>query len=234
MEQPANKTVKAAVIIGSLILIALFVVWLVFNVMLFRITGTNPSTSRVSNIAPFFKVQFTKNLSSERLSVSASDPSIIRKTQVDGKTLIINLNQLQLKKTYTVHLNHIQATSGDAIKNKMFTFTTVDIPYNNLPKDQQQGVINNQSYFTTGQNDPILAYLPASSLHYTITAMFGGDSSTKSSLVLDTKILLSNADAGTGENDTIKAYEQEATDYIKGLGFDPSKYTFQFTVVSPS
>jgi hypothetical protein len=198
------------------------------------VTSTNPPTSSVSSVAPFFRINFTQPLSNDNLSLTVSDPSIIRRQVISNKTLILTLNQLQIDKLYTVTINSITSKSGKTLTNQSFRFTTKNIPYNQLPKDQQQGIINTQSYSTNGQNDPILKYLPASSLHYTISAQFSNDSTTKNNLVLATQILLSQADLGSGEGNTIKSYEEEATDYIKSLGFDVSKYDFKFIVVRPS
>jgi hypothetical protein len=233
MDQSKSR-IKLFIIIVAVVCFTIIMYLFIYNHVIFRVTGTNPSINSVSSVAPFFKINFTQPLSGDNLSLNVSDPSIIRRQAISNKTLILTLNQLQIDKHYTVTINSITSKSGKTITNQSFHFTTKSITYNELPKDQQQGIINNQSYSTNGQNDPILKYLPASSLHYTISAQFSNDSTTKNNLVLATQILLSQADLGPGEDNTIKSYEQEAADYVKSLGFDVSKYDFKFMVIRPS
>lgn len=230
LSKAAKRNIILALVFGLLILAS----WFIYNSLVFRVTNTNPNTNNISSIAPFFKINFTKNITDKNLSVTSSDSSTVRSIEAKDKTVTVTFSSLELDKIYTISLNNVESSSGDTIKDKYFSFTTKDIAYDKLPKDQQQGIIDNQSFFSGANSDPILSYMPASSLHYTMTPSFTADSDGKNVLTINVKLLLSNADIGPGEKKVVASYKKEALGYIKSLGFDINKYTFVYDVVKPS
>lgn len=78
---------------------------------------------------------------------------------------------------------------------------------------------------TTGL-DPILKYLPYDALDFEIKATRNEDGTVKN---LHVTLLLSDADYNTGIDAAIATYKQEALEWIKSAGFDPAKYTINYT-----
>ena len=73
--------------------------------------------------------------------------------------------------------------------------------------------------------DPILEYLPKSSLTYEIKASVDNNKISK----LNVHLFLSEADYNTGVNNAINKYKSEVLSFIKATGQDPNNYTIEYT-----
>ena len=225
-----KQTITLKQIIALCLIPLLFVLcWTLYNSLTFRITNVSPDTKNVSYINPYFKVSFNKEIKKEGLIITSSDERIIRNSDIKGNTLTITLNEMEIGKKYIITLAKISAKNGKILQDKALVFTADDTPFDKLSKELQQGIINNQSYFTDNQSDPILDYMPASSLHYTITPVFNG-----TNLTLNIQILLAKSDLGVQRNEIIEQYKQEALSYIKSIGFDTNKYVLSYSISEPS
>ncbi len=111
----------------------------------FHVVSTTPSTRNVSSIAPFFDINFNRPLSGEGLAIT-SDPNIIKTYKISGKSIIVSLNaSMQLNSIYTITVSHISDLKGDSLSSLVFSFKAQDIPYQDLPKDQQQVLLSRQT-----------------------------------------------------------------------------------------
>lgn len=73
--------------------------------------------------------------------------------------------------------------------------------------------------------DPILKYLPKTTLTYEISASVNDNKISK----LTVHLFLSESDYRTGVNNAINKYKSEALSFIKATGQDPNKYTIEYT-----
>lgn len=93
--------------------------------------------------------------------------------------------------------------------------------------EQQQAAFNK-----TATADPILKNLPYGTLDYNINPTFKLIKG-KRQLVLIVSVILDGADYKSSPQQlqaSINQREQSARDYIKSLGFDPSKYNIEYSV----
>jgi len=78
----------------------------------------------------------------------------------------------------------------------------------------------------TGSQDPIMAYLPKSTLSYQADATVDSNNQLQS---IEVKLLLSNADYKTGINSAVAQYKKEFRDWMLSLGLNPDGYTINYT-----
>lgn len=205
--------------------------WLYYAVFTFHVTGTNPKMTAVSMQTPYIKINFSQPISTNNLSVLASDPAIMANYEVSGKQLTINLQSLY-NVSYVVTVKHIQSTKGKNLDNLTFRFTPQYIEFQNLPKSQQDTLLKNQDKTPAVNNDPIFNYVPHSTLDYNLTAVVSNDSQGQSTVGLQAQLLLSAADVNSGQDAAVATYKQEVLDYLKSVGLNPDKYTITYTVVT--
>jgi len=132
-----------------LALALLVVIWIGFtikNILAFHVVSTNPLSSNVTDISPFFDVIFNKDLSN-RVLVTSSLPAV-ESFKVQGKELVIQLNvPLNPKQKYVIIISNIYAKSGQYISPQQYSFTPKAVNNNTLPKDQSQALLNKEKQY---------------------------------------------------------------------------------------
>lgn len=218
----------------SILVVAGIVAYLVIQNLHFRLVSTNPRTSAVSNISPFLKLNFNRTLDAKNIDIQ-TDRSFMQSVSTNGKTITINLKTLDIGKLYTVRLNKVRSTDGKVLTNVTVRFVAKDIAFKDLPKDQQQAILNNQDKAPKASSDPILSVLPYATLSYKITGLVRASSASNlSGLYVHVDVYLSDAEVAGDVQTAINTYENEAIDYIRSKGFDPAKYAIEYNVVTPS
>ncbi|CAN5183742.1 hypothetical protein BH09PAT3_BH09PAT3_5060 [soil metagenome] len=132
----------------SVILIGIFIVallgFMIYQAVVFHVIRTDPKMSRVSNVAPYIKVYFNKDLDDGSLKFSDS-AGIVTSTEIDGKVLTFNFkDNLTIDQDYTLTITNITSSKGGSVKNKSFKFTPKNIPSSGLSKQQQKDLIGGQ------------------------------------------------------------------------------------------
>lgn len=94
-----------------------------------------------------------------------------------------------------------------------------DVPPTNMTVEEFQAMKAKEAEGV----DPIIHNLPHSTLTYEITAV-GEKGTAGNKQTLNIHILLFEADRRTGEEAAIKKYKQEALDWMRSVGCDPSDY----------
>jgi hypothetical protein len=232
--QQAQSNPLKRLMVVTIAIFAGLLVWFVADKMYlalhFRVVSTNPPASNVATISPFFKVMFNKPLSSKGLSVS-SKPSVIKSYSVNGDTLDIKLNiPMSSKHSYSIIISSVSDTAGAHILNTSFSFTPKYVQSQNLPSDQGKALLKQQSKYTPSHKDPILSYLPHSTLDYTLNPSIQSDGS----IVLQAQLLLPPGVTGTEANNDIAQYKQEINQYIESIGLNPANYNIQYQIVHES
>lgn len=140
MQNQGNVFLKYRILIGvvAVLFVGVVMVLGIASNTGFRVLNTDPATSKITTITPFLKVTFSEPLSKDGLSVSA-DPNIIDSTSIDGSTLTIMLQAPTTEDTtYKITLNSITSTTGNTIKNKVFSFKPTFTNPVGLPEDQEK------------------------------------------------------------------------------------------------
>lgn len=197
--------------------------WFIYNSLTFRITGTNPSTSSVATITPFFNINFNKKLDSKKITLSSS-PDIISSYSVKGNSLDILLTTpMSSSQVYTINLGQIYSAGGKKILGKSFRFQPTYMTESQLPKDQQQAILSSQQeYNNVIKNNGLLKFLP----------FVGGGLSFKVDYRITYEVnqpyitITITSPSTTGR--------QEALAWIRSLGYNPSKYNIQYTLAKIS
>jgi hypothetical protein len=221
---------RKPIIITVLVAIVAWVGWTIYySVFVFHVTSTTPDLSRVSNTAPYIKVTFNKPI--DKSSVRLKSDNVGISSDVDSKTLTINLLELMTAgQAYTVSIDSIGSTSGDVLKDYPLTFTPSNDP-SYLTADQEKAILDQQEANKSPVlDDPIFKVVPYSTLDYSLDGVINDDQS----VTITITIQLSAADVSSGADAATARYKQEALDYITSQGIDLSKYTVTTDVIKPT
>jgi|GEM_PF-4582924 len=206
--------------------IALMVAYNIYNLLVFRITSTNPKNhSTVPSVIIKADISFSqkiKKISDINNHITGDTQTIQGFTQSDKK-LTVYFNTLDIDKSYTFTIKNIESTNGKKLKDSPYTFKTKYVEANKLSKGLQ-AELNSQTDAILEQQQrqyPLLKKLPIDTLPlYKIT---GGQSKKYPNDKTKVAIyIISDSPADT----------QNALDYIRGLGFDPSDYEFVFQKIN--
>lgn len=148
--------------------------------------------------------------------------SLDESTQTYSGSFIVDVQSL--KQSYRVKYLYSTGKKVVIVPDRSITISC-------LPTDQLIYGSFNCIDETSVQNgtttaDPILSKLPVSSLNYDISAL--SDNSGKV-LSLSIKLNVSEVDYNTGIDEAIARYKSEALSWITSAGFDPAKYTINYT-----
>jgi len=140
-------------IILVVVLLGIYLVYFEANLRHFRIVSIEPAMDSVSTSTPYIQLTFNRALTTNGLSIT-STPSIISSSAASGAVLTLFLNTpLSLGGKYTVTIVSLHDSKGEIIANKRLSFTTKDIPDQSLPPDQQQYILQKQTYRPQSKNN---------------------------------------------------------------------------------
>lgn len=230
-----SKEVKTLIWIISFVVLVLIGWSIYYANFVFHITGTNPSTNSVSAQTPFFKINFSQPISADTVKVSTY-PDILLSTEASNKVLTLNIEGMEIDSEYTITLQSVENNKGKKIENQTFKFKARDIVFSKLPKDQQEAILARQDDAPQVNRNPILQYLPHSTLTYNLSAVIssGQGDTGESKVSLQAELLLNGADMKTDKQAAINKYKQQVIDYIKSLDIDPNNYVIDYEVIEPA
>lgn len=148
---PSEKNVRRlkVFIIGVIFIIILLTIFIIYKNSLFRVTNTNPSINNMSTITPDIIINFNRNLSTHNIILS-SIPKIITSYKVSGQYLQVNLKTpTNIQTSYSLIINSISDNKGTTLHNIHLSFIPQTIPFNQLPKNQQNMILKQQSTKTS-------------------------------------------------------------------------------------
>jgi hypothetical protein len=220
MENMMQKKIKYIIFAIAL----LVVVWAGFairNVLTFHIVSTNPLSSNISDISPFFDISFNKDLTN-RVLVTSSLPAV-ESYKVQGKELVIQLNiPLNPKQKYEIMISNIYAKSGQYIKPQYYSFTPKNINNNTLPIDQSQALLNKEKQYDQSiEANKLVQLLPFIGPGFEYRIDYTVDYSAQA----DTPVI-----EITGA--TPQA-QQDALSWIKNQGYDTSGLKITYNTAEP-
>lgn len=234
MQPTENKSVislKRLLLILVILVLLLAGYWAIQSLR-FRLVSTSPNLSDVADIAPYIDLNFNKSLSSGYVVVRIT-PNAMKSFTVNGKTLRVNLSSTMDNIKYSITVNGLRSVSGQLF-SRTLTFVPHNIPFNKLPKDEQQAIISSQDPNDPSlvTNNPLLAHLPYGGIGWRMLGRIGSVNG-KSTLTIEVTISFSDADykSSVSQQQTlIQQREQEAQNYIKSLGLSPSNYNIQYII----
>jgi hypothetical protein len=226
---------RRAIFIGIITLTVIIIGAILFyTFFVFHITSITPDPRGASYLTPRLVVQLNKNIKKDSIKV-VSKSGLNLETEVKDSTLTINiLTSMKVNERYTITIESLSSESGDEIKNHDITLVTTKNGALNeedekIVLDRQQA--NKPDFF----KDPILKYLPHSTLDYSIISKiyYVGTKDQKISIIITLE--LSAADVRTNRDAAIQQYKQEAMNYLSSLeGVDLSKYEIEVKVDASS
>lgn len=140
--------IRKYVLLASVLLIGFFVANSVWNILTFRVTGTDPGMSNVAAASAYIDIDFNKSIVAKSLSLKYSTP-FVTKTVVTSNRVRLDIQGtgLEVGKRYTITMVRVDSTGGKQILNKQLSFTAKNIPVSQLSKDQQQALLNRQDHY---------------------------------------------------------------------------------------
>lgn len=223
--QPTTHTflTKKRLIIGGVILFILLIIYGYFELQ-FHVVNTNPGLGNVTNLTPFVKINFNKNISKDGLTLTADPAASIQSFLVDGKTITVKLAYpLPAKKKYSIHIGSVTAEDGSKITDKTFSYTVVEGDFSKLPEDQKKALNQDQLPGPASTIDPVLSHVPYSTLDFRIDPVIDDQNNLK----LHVQLLLGPKDPAS----QVAVYQEEALAYLRSVQVDPAKYTIEYETI---
>lgn len=225
-----NQYKKQLIICLGLITVGL----LLYNVLIFRVSGTSPALSEVPSSSRLMKLTFTQPVRSiEGVEIGGkaiTDEDI----SVDGNTVSIDIPSTSLEKDTLTSVRFSKATSawfGLTVNDFVRQFTPRYIPFNKLSKEQQAAAVNASN---SGQsNDPFLNNsFPIITDDFTIQASKGYTSDVVFVSVTFSKDIpdydTSNQPAGMTEAEA-ETLRSAALDTIRKYKGKPENYAISYS-----
>lgn len=226
MRTPLTKLL----VVGLLLFSGIFAGFFIYNRLVFRVTGTSPSTDSISFISPYFAIHFNHELRDQDLDVTIS-PSTTYYITVDSSTLYINFNELTRNQSYKVTIKNIQDLSNNTIENLEYSFVAQSISYTNLSQQEKDELLKRQDGPTTENSNPIMGILPHSTLHYNLKGVVvsGGDAGD-GVIQVEAEIILYNSDINTGKDAAVSEYKSQITNYFTDNDIDINNYVVNYSI----
>jgi hypothetical protein len=230
MNRKINYKLWAIIVILMAVLIAAYSV---YKDSQFRLLSTNPAVNNLAAVAPSIMLNYNKPLAITSVVVT-SKQHIISSYQVSSKSIIINFNSaLNLNTSYAIYIQSVKDTAGEAISNQSIMFIPKDISAQQLTKMQQEALLKKQVNATQTENngDPILKYLPYSTLDYSLTTSYITSATSATQLVINAQLVIDQADMDTAQDTdaAVASKKAEVIQHIQSLGLNPSNYDIQYT-----
>ena len=217
---------KKPLIAASVILVALFIIYFSWSLLVFRVTGTTPANnSKVNTGSNTIYIYFNKELKNDPKNITiVAEGDIVNDYSIDKNKISINLKNTENNKSYTVILRNIVSVDNSTISLYPFKFTTGYVSENDLSKDEKQQL---QSQTDKGNiDDPIILVLPYNNPNISMNTFYNASGD----LIIRVVITLSLADIREGENIAIDRYKEQAKQYLISNDIDPNDYQFEYII----
>lgn len=158
--------------------------YVTFNVVLFRITSLSPDPSRFPTSSNTLTVTFTKQLNESKKPTVTSKDIAISSTSVSKNSLTIRLGStLEKDQKVTITLANVTASSGESL-SQTITLTGTYVDYASLTPTEQQK--------QTQQSDSFTAYkltgdLPIVTTDYEINYVYPDSGQTQMPIYITVK-----------------------------------------------
>lgn len=227
-------SIKKAIVAILALLVAVLAIWTYTNHYIFRIVDITPQNkSTIPTSTSVIRISFNKKLKDGTYDRSlVNDPgTVVRELTLENNQIFIRLFELSPGNEYHFSLADIYSADGKKIPGPVFRFKAVYVPFEGLSRAQQE--LELQETDRNNKEDPLLKYLPHSTLEYTLEGLHDTDHEGEYSFVIDAKIFLSNADSAN-QVEVVNRIKSDISNYIKSVGFDLKDYVVRYNIVQPS
>jgi hypothetical protein len=130
------------------LLVLLGVGFFTYRQLVFRVSKTEPNMNHVATATAFIKIYFNRPISSKGLDLSYSSTFISKYAVHDNEIDLTTIDgSLTKGKKYTITINYVASTGGKVIKGKKLTFSPINLPLNNLSKDERAAIVGRQEQY---------------------------------------------------------------------------------------
>ncbi len=200
-----------------LLLVVVVVGFSVYRSVTFRLVGTDPDTTAVGTISPFFKIKFNKPLSKD-IVVSFSPQDLPATYEIKDSVVTVLFSQpLEQNQPYEIHLANISDIKHRHLPDKSFGFEADVIDAASLSPDQKQVLETDQRQYNDAvQNDKLVKLLPFAGggnefqVSYTVNYV-----NRKAQLII---VITSATPQG----------QADGLNWIRQVGFNPADYKISY------
>jgi len=230
-----NKTKLLLVSVVSIFVITLVGLWIHKEFFTLYINSTNPSKNSVPKIVSFIDLKFNKDISSVGFVKSLPSSDVLDSYSINNKVIRLEIGDVLNNPSISFMFEDIKSTDGYAIDDLEIEFKLVDMPESEIPKDQLEDILRKQDINTDKNSDPILMYVPYSTLNYSIKPNLSRTRADGSVIVdLDVKVELSMADVRYGVDKKKEDYRNQVIEYLNSKGVKVEDYRISYDYIVPS
>lgn len=221
---------KKRILVASLlplIIIGFFVLRFFFTLY---ISSSSPSLGAISYQTPSLKLTFNKPLQSSSVKIEGNGVIFEDKVSIKDSTIKLYLNSANLSAGKEASFS-LKAVSNDGFKyDSTVRFTPRDISFSDLPSDQQKEIKRLEGERPAYYTDPIMHYIPYSTLSYALAPSFVTTPDGETRLTIDLTVYLSQVDL-SNKATIIKQRVAEAKKYLSSKGLNPDQYSFNLDII---
>lgn len=227
---------RLVIIIGFIVLLVLGLAIYVSisNNQRFRLIGSIPTTNgNIPTSTGVMRLNFNRKLKDIDYSqkIDGNESNIVTSTKVEGTTLLVYLTTLEENKSYRFNINSVTSETGEVINKVSVNVLAVYVPYDKLPKEQQD--LEASQTDQNNHSDPILALLPHQGNQFYLEASYVEDDDGVVQLILEAQLFLSRDEVPQNREQVINSYEQRVFEFIKSNQLNPDNYHIRYTVNEP-
>lgn len=216
--------------LAILIAIGFFVYYHFFT---FHVTRTNPTARNIATLSPFLEIYFNKDVDNIS-SVSSTPDGLIDSYEIIDNKIFIKLNGMAPIESQIV-ISSINSQDGYNINDYTLLFTPEETLADDLPQDQLDYIIEQQDRFAPLKADPVLEFIPYSSIGYSIEPEIVGMREDGSNIIdINITINLSGADMRINPDQATIDYYNDAIDYLTSNGINIDDYTINQEIIEAS
>lgn len=216
---------KPLLIILAALATAGLVGYLLYNQLSFFIVSTFPKDNASTSASQVIQFKFNKDLDSASAQGFTLSPQVGGKITVSGRILAFTPDDpLKLNTDYMATLKSPRSSSGAVTKDVVIHFNTTYIPDSQLDPLSQRNAKSRTDKIE--DSNPLLQSLPQENLDYKISYSVNSDQSVTYTITL--YATQNRPDQFDRYMAQLKQYKQEALDFIRSKGEDPTKLTIQY------
>jgi hypothetical protein len=200
----------------------------------FRLVTSTPSTKgTIPTSTGTFKLTFNQELGSFDMyqDIEGDNKTLVSDVETNGNTLYLYIKTLAPGSVYKFNLRNIKSKSGETITSIPFNVRATYVPFNRLPKEQQDLEVSKTD--RDNISDPILNILPYQGEDYYLEAEFSADDEEIPILIINAELFIRKVDLGKENTQIISEFEPRIFAYLRSKNIDPEKYDYRYTINEP-
>lgn len=206
----------------------------IYNVLFFRIVSSSPANGGKVNIGQSAVIfNFNKDLEPIDKEAQITSPDkILLEAKVEGKKLIIYVNNIEKSHLYSITLKNIKSKSGDVISSYKISFEGQYLTIDQMSSEAQKVAEQQTDKVTSGiPEDPIMKILPKYTNDYSLNYIIYDQPSQKGKYI-KIKAVLFVPDYEINNPKVILDYKNKALNYLRSNNINPNDYVIDWNPAS--